>query len=1401
MATSRFTFTSQDCNFTPSACVTLARLAVDIIGNDDFLSDAAQNSFVLDLVSAVGPSIAFDAIARQLWRINQYTPYGSGAYTYAYPPSLSGCPSSFLITHDVTSSSSLTLSHEQQRVLAAFINARVSVADMLVVCPYHVLMSFCKWLNAGNSNKVMSLDGSLQYNTSNAVSGVYANTYDAQDYLGNAIYYYQLTSLVQTSSGYIFDANYSASSIMTGLTLDTNYASANTDALKYGLVATIILAVNPQNPLRAGYGNISNAYGISTTDGLTMTRSANRNATILNTSVLGGYVTYILNNSPSTTYHNGMSVIPGKQLNSDNKQLITATGLSAQGYFDAYLLTGVASDIPILKAAGYNVSDISGIKSGTVAVAAFQIVSNYKTATFTYSEIIVGLALTTPQQYYEKVVNPLNLSDLSAITFLKDIPFSLDASAIYGITNVGLTTKKFNDARIYITSGFNYSTVNSVFGVDSATKFYDTYRLSEISGVVNKIIAFKTNSNYSMAAIRAVPALINSTPRDFKEAGYTFKEVKTEFESQLSTASAFYTAFNGSPAFNAGATPFYSVPQQIFIFKKMQYDSSAVYSIVVNNNKVYSDPLTYTYTVLAGDTVLKTNVPSLTGEESYSQTEINTTFSLNSAQGILDTFNLPNERLSIYIIKARLPTVPISELKAVTRGGATLSAFQNPQNYLGGDVVPGVATRVAGYTFDAIKTGFQLTTAAAFYGAFNGSAYFNDLSNNVPFYSVPQQIFILKRMTYDISGVYSIMSGANKVYSDSQLYSYTVVAGDVNLIANVSTVSPVAVGDTSYSASDINTFFDLTTPQKIVDVLNLPNLRSSIYIIKNRLPTITIAQIREVRRDEAPLSAFDVPSNYSGSEILSGVTVNGFTNTQITEGFFGDFNRLVGVTSANSLPSFTYVDATYSSNGNNLLTKLKDLSQVKDASNNYVYTAWRNLLINSINQTKTTAVNDLSGNDIKNSVYRVVYLSSVMNSDSSGTPFSPNTEKGLYAFFDLPAFILSYTPTGTKPYDFLNHSEYLTYSSNTSMIASSETAKRIVKSSTDLVTGQAYTAYPSGISFTLYDGNNTTTVRYSLGKIAANTWHLNSSSAAVNNNNVRYFDSGYSIPTAITLINSTNKVSVIATSAWPIATSFLVPLADTATYIQSSFYDATKSMEDNITAAKSLPFSADAWNFTNLINGPINNANTLLNLDGVSWKQLVGAGANTNAMTADLAANVNFIATSVSEPQLVSMFNIPLANALTVANKRNDTTDLIGRGTANSKWTLSGVASSSNYSKTQRKQLFKDSNGLVSASLAAQILESDAFIKLYWSPVELTPLKDKLELSDLLTATEEITSEWGTDYTASANSSYIRMIYHTTTERIALVKLYYPTLSDTDANSIAVLTNKSDIVDEISRRP
>jgi hypothetical protein len=52
-------------SLTLPACKTIARLACEMIGNDDFFNTNAQNAFVQDLVAAVGPTAAFDAICRQ----------------------------------------------------------------------------------------------------------------------------------------------------------------------------------------------------------------------------------------------------------------------------------------------------------------------------------------------------------------------------------------------------------------------------------------------------------------------------------------------------------------------------------------------------------------------------------------------------------------------------------------------------------------------------------------------------------------------------------------------------------------------------------------------------------------------------------------------------------------------------------------------------------------------------------------------------------------------------------------------------------------------------------------------------------------------------------------------------------------------------------------------------------------------------------------------------------------------------------------------------------------------------------------------------------------------------------------------------------------------------------------
>jgi hypothetical protein len=1243
-----------ECNFSDAACETLARLAVDIIGNDDFLSDAQQNSFVIDLVSAVGSKIAFNAIARQLWRINQYTPYSDTAY--AYGPSYANCPSSFLITHAVAASSTLQLSNEQQRTLAAFINARVSIGDLLVVCPYHVLMAFCKWLNAGNSSKVMTLDGSIAYNTRNLVAyGAYAydNAYGSDDYLQNAIFHYQLTSLLQTSTGAVFDAAYSAKSIMSGFVLDTMYSAATTAEDKYRLVASLILGVNSQNPLRAGYSGVANVSQITSSyDGTTFSVASSESATHLSPTLLNAFSQ--LTDIPRVYFNNGLAIVGGKSLTSNNLKFVTATNLSAQDYFDAYALNGVASDIVTLKTAGYNVKAISGIKMAGAVVPAFQSVKNFRAAEFSYSDIIstaTGLSLSSPQQYYDKVASELTtLTTLAKMNLLIGAPFNLTATQLYSIaTDASVTSKVFNNAPLYIDASFSYATVNNVFDASNASAFYTTYKLSEKSSS-DAIRSLKINGQYNISAIKTVSGLVATIP-NYKTAGFTFTDIKTGFDASLNTAQAFYNTFNGDNTFNAGAEA-YNVFQQVFILKSLNYDASGVNSVTRVSNgiveKAYPSLLSYIYTVRGttgtGDNVvildsrLKENVPAVAGDKSF--------------------------------------------------------------------------------TLDSLKTPFNITDAQSVFNAMG-------------------------------------------------------LTGSSN------------------------------------------NARADVRKIKYILSTVAVYDIKSIKKNGVVIPAFQPPAAYSGEESVSingneSITIKGFTNTEITTGFSSDYKSLLSMSSATSLPSFSYVDATYLSNGSNLLTNLINIAGEKNSQGDaYVHTSFRTLLLASINETRsgttespTLTDTTLTGNNLKYAVYRLVYISVVAKSVATSGEYAPSTDKGMYSYFDLSAF-KDYLATGTKYSDFLKPSEYVYFSSATTMgvpttttttvdgVSTTTSTYRIASQSQGaILTGRSYNKNKvTGVAFTEYSGNSVT-VRYALGKIASGAKLIDNVSTTDN----LYYDSGLTIPDAIAAISSTNKVSVITANAWPVETHVLLKLSDVVAYVQSSFFEKTKTLAQNIDAAFALPYSATAWNFANIMSGPVTSAAAKMNLDGLSWKQMIAAGADADAIVADLAANINAIAISGSLPgnDFVSQYGVPYAQALVIANNIKSVTTG-GRTANNGLWSLTALAGNPYYSRSQKKALFNND-----ATLASQILADDDFIKLKWTVAELKPLLSRLEIADLLTATEQVSNEFDSNYTSTTNSSFIRMIYDTTTDRIALVKAKYASLSDSSANAIAILTNKSDIIDAVS---
>lgn len=1251
-----------DCNFSGAACETLARLAVDnTVGHEDFLSDAHQNSFVLDLVSAVGSKIAFNAIARQLWRINQYTPYSDAAY--AYGQSYANCPTSFLISHTVAPSASVTISNEQQRTLAAFINARVPISEMLEVCPYHILMAFCKWLNApgqDNSKKVMTLDGSIAYNSRNLLEAApyaYENAYDelgGRDYLSSAIYHYQLTSLVQNN--FAFTATYNSKSIMSGFVLDTVYSAAASDEEKYRLVATLILGVNANNSLRAGYANVANVYSITSNyDGTTFSSAANKSATHLTPALLNAFLE--ITSNTRIYYNNGIEVLAGRTL-TGNKTLITATNLNAQDYFEAYALGEDVAAISRLKSAGYTVKEISQIKNTAGdSIVAFQSVKNFCDAEdtdgnkFSYSDIIssdTGLNLSTPQQFYDRVVVELSSNSKSKINLLTRSPFNLNASQIYSIKSdpSGVVTA-FNNATEYIDvcgGNFSYGAVNTAFDVSNATAFYNTYKLSDQNNT-QAISSLKTNGQYTISAIKAVAGLATVGITAYKSAGFTFKDVKAGFDVSLNTAQQFYNIFNNDTNFSDAS---YSVFQKIFILKSVGYDVSGVSSIKnVSNDQVYPDILSYMYTVKGTtgtgenivilDAALKQNVPAVTGDESFSLADLKTEFKITDAQTAFNVLGLngtTDPAKDIRKIKYILPSITVSDIKAIKKNRVLVSAFQNPANYTG------------------------------------------EMS--------------------------------------------------------------VTVGTSS-------------------------------------------------------------------------LTIAGFTNTEITTGFSSDYKSLLTMSSATSYPNFDYVDATYSSNGANLLSKLVEIASEKNTSDEYEFTNFRALLLSSINETRDNSTENpnitditLVGNVLKYAVYRLVYISVVAKSGATSGAYAPSTLNGMYSYFNLPSF-KNYLASGTKYSDFLKASEYLFYSSDVNMTAPSSTTTtsngvttttttyrtaKLASAPQTIITSRSYDKKnAAGVSFANYGGINNINVKYALGKIAIGKKLIDNTTTV----NALIYDSGLSIPDAISTISSPVKASVLNDNSWPVGTHILLSLNDVVSYVQSNFYDSSKTVAENIDLAKALPYSSETWNLTNIMAGPINNAANKMNLDGLSWKQMIAAGASADALVADLAANVNSVTatdftSSSGASDFVSQFGVPYNQAIVIANKLNTATT--GGRSNNGKWTTSALAGNPYYSKSQRKALFNN-NVLV----ASQVLDNDAFIKLKWTVEELQPIISRLELADLLTATETVLNEFDSNYTSSPNSTFMRMIYDSNPTRIALVKAKYPLISDIAANAIAGLTVYSDIVD------
>jgi hypothetical protein len=240
---------------TDSAATTLARLVCDTtIGTDDLTSTNSQNNFVLDLIAAVGPVIAFNSICRQLVKIKNTVQYAYVGTTYSdiSANTYSNYLSSYLMKDTALAGATVfpqtvNFLPEQFQTLAAFANTGISLSNLLQVVDYHILMLYLSGLTATNVNSL------IYTNLANPYSSTYSySKYTANDNIASAKYFYSISTIAQNGNVVFTNTmNTPTAHIVVAALKDPSYLD---DSEKiYGLIGAISTVVGSSNSIRNAY--------------------------------------------------------------------------------------------------------------------------------------------------------------------------------------------------------------------------------------------------------------------------------------------------------------------------------------------------------------------------------------------------------------------------------------------------------------------------------------------------------------------------------------------------------------------------------------------------------------------------------------------------------------------------------------------------------------------------------------------------------------------------------------------------------------------------------------------------------------------------------------------------------------------------------------------------------------------------------------------------------------------------------------------------------------------------------------------------------------------------------------------------------------------------------------------
>jgi hypothetical protein len=527
-----------------NAAITLARLVCDTtIGTDDLVSINSQNNFVLDLIAAVGPVVAFNAICRQLLKINATVslPYSGTAYA----PISGEAYSNYLTTYVMRDTALLaatsfpatfTFLPEQFQTLAAFANVGVSLVDILQVADYHILMIYLTGLTATNVS-------SLVYtNLANPYSSTYSfSKYLATSNISSAKYLYAISSLAQ--NGNVAFNGTSPEIIVAGALKDPEYTD-NDDKI-YGLIASISILVDTQNLIRTKYDYLTKPVQYSLSGNI-LTRNANATTSNFSISRMAGFST--LTGTKNIYYYRTVDLTNGNQLTNpvdttgllytpSQKQLVTVAALTtqpAQSIYDTLSLssnnttavdsTTAQQEITTLKSYGKTLTEIRSITdSNNYSIPAFNNPDNFLAAGFSKSAIssafsgLVGsnydfavlinvckyvsdstIATTRMKvsvntaTYNFDTIDTTSISASSIVSKLKTIILASN-DAVYNFSSVSSNTAK--DLLAHVKACFNDFTPTTA--INSGNAELAVLRFLHTSASANASYAADTTSKYT----------------------------------------------------------------------------------------------------------------------------------------------------------------------------------------------------------------------------------------------------------------------------------------------------------------------------------------------------------------------------------------------------------------------------------------------------------------------------------------------------------------------------------------------------------------------------------------------------------------------------------------------------------------------------------------------------------------------------------------------------------------------------------------------------------------------------------------------------------------------------------------------------------------------------------------